>query len=194
MGYPGRKAADNSDALAGSRRVDCVAAGHSPHDFNVLDFLLIYRVRIVRENDEVCEFPGGDRPLDGLLVGGVSPVDGVDPQRLRDADPLACDHSLDAHQRGKRPRAEVRARRRRNAGNGERVIVLLSYKLRRPRCTAAAPQQGQRGKRVTIAAMSLRRMVAIEFGMCRSGRKGGSSGSVTVGYGKLREQSGGTRS
>src|SRR5258705_13915194 len=75
----------------------------------------------------------------------------------------------------------------------EIVIVLLSYKLRRPRCTAAAPQQGQRGKRVTIAAMSLRRMVAIEFGMCRSGRKGGSSGSVTVGYGKLREQSGGTR-
>ena len=37
-------------------------------------------------------------------------------------------------------------------------------------------------------------MVAIEFGMCRSGRKGGSSGSVTVGYGKLREQPGGTRS
>src|SRR5216684_5277600 len=74
------------------------------------------------------------------------------------------------------------------------ALVLLSYKLRRPRCTAAPPQQGQRGKRVTIAAMSLRRMVAIEFGMCRSGRKGGSSGSVTVGYGKLREQSGGTRS
>ena len=76
----------------------------------------------------------------------------------------------------------------------ESDLVLLSYKLRRPRCTAAPPQQGQRGKRVTIAAMSLRRMVAIEFGMCRSGRKGGSSGSVTVGYGKLREQSGGTRS
>src|SRR6202163_4174081 len=45
-----------------------------------------------------------------------------------------------------------------------------------------------------IAAMSLRRMVAIEFGMCRSGRKGGSSGSVTVGYDKLREQRCGTRS
>src|SRR5258706_1391628 len=74
---------------------------------------------------------------------------------------------------------------------GVNALILLSYKLRRPRCTAAAPQQGQRGKRVTIAAMSLRRMVAIEFGMCRSGRKGGSSGSVTVGYGKLREQSGG---
>ena len=57
-----------------------------------------------------------------------------------------------------------------------------------------APQHGQRGKRLMIAAMSLRRMVAIEFGMCRSGRKGGSSGSITVGYGKFREQRGGTRS
>src|SRR6266511_2690709 len=37
-------------------------------------------------------------------------------------------------------------------------------------------------------------MVAIEFGMWRSGRKGGSSGSVTSGYGKFREQRGGTRS
>jgi hypothetical protein len=29
-------------------------------------------------------------------------------------------------------------------------------------------------------------MVAIEFGMWRSGRNGGSSGSVTVGNGKFR--------
>src|ERR1700675_4889490 len=42
--------------------------------------------------------------------------------------------------------------------------------------------------------MSLRRIVAIEFGMCRSGRNGGSSGSVTVGYGSLREQPGATKS
>src|SRR6202171_3894170 len=42
--------------------------------------------------------------------------------------------------------------------------------------------------------MSLRRMVAIEFGMWRSGRKGGTSGSITVGYGRLREQRSGTRS
>jgi hypothetical protein len=34
------------------------------------------------------------------------------------------------------------------------------------------------------------RMVAIELGMCRSSRSGGSSGSVTVGIGKLREQPG----
>ena len=42
--------------------------------------------------------------------------------------------------------------------------------------------------------MSRWRMVAIEFGTCRSGRKGGSSGSVTVGYGKFREQPGRARS
>jgi len=37
-------------------------------------------------------------------------------------------------------------------------------------------------------------MVAIEFGTCRSGRNGGSSGSVTFGYDRLREQPGGARS
>src|SRR5260221_4650120 len=74
------------------------------------------------------------------------------------------------------------------------LLVLLRYKLLRARFRAVPPQHGHRGNRLTIAAMRLRRMVAIEFGMCRSGRKGGSSGSVTVGYGKLREQRGGTRS
>jgi hypothetical protein len=43
------------------------------------------------------------------------------------------------------------------------------------------PQHGHRDRRVTIALMSRRRIVAMEFGMCRSGRKGGSSGSVTFG-------------
>src|SRR3954470_19923970 len=38
------------------------------------------------------------------------------------------------------------------------------------------------------------RMGAIEFGTCRSGRNGGSSGLVTVGYDKFREQPGGARS
>jgi hypothetical protein len=73
-------------------------------------------------------------------------------------------------------------------------LVLLRHRFARERRAVGPPQHGQRGKRLMIAAMSLRRMVAIEFGMCRSGRKGGSSGSVTVGYGKLREQRGGTRS
>jgi hypothetical protein len=73
-------------------------------------------------------------------------------------------------------------------------LILLRYKFIRVRLAVDLPQHGQRGKCSTIAAMSLRRVVAIEFGMWRSGRKGGSSGSVTVGYGKLREQPGGTRS
>jgi hypothetical protein len=73
-------------------------------------------------------------------------------------------------------------------------LVLLRHRFARERRAVEPPQHGQRGKHLMIAAMSLRRMVAIEFEMCRSGRKGGSSGSVTVGYGKLREQRGGTRS
>ena len=55
-------------------------------------------------------------------------------------------------------------------------------------------QYGHRDKSFTSASMIRMRMVAIEFGMCRSGRKGGSSGSVTVGYGRFLEQSGATRS
>ena len=77
---------------------------------------------------------------------------------------------------------------------GQRLLVLLRHRFVRERRAVEAPQHGQRGRRLMIAAISLRRMVAIEFGMCRSGRKGGSSGSVTVGYDKLREQRGGTRS
>jgi hypothetical protein len=45
-----------------------------------------------------------------------------------------------------------------------------------------------------MASISRWRMVAIEFGTYRSGRNGGSPGSVTVGYGKLREQPNGMRS
>jgi hypothetical protein len=36
----------------------------------------------------------------------------------------------------------------------------------------------------------LRRIAAIEFGMCRSSREGGSCGSVTVGNGKRQGQRG----
>ena len=60
-------------------------------------------------------------------------------------------------------------------------LVLLRHKFV---CTYRAvelPQHGQRGKRLMMAWMSLRRMVAIEFGMWRSGRKGGSAGSEAVG-------------
>jgi hypothetical protein len=76
----------------------------------------------------------------------------------------------------------------------EIAIVLLRHKFIRSRRAAEARQQGHRGKRLTSASMMRRRTVAIEFGTWRSGRNGGSSGSVTVGYGKLREPRGGTRS
>src|SRR5215813_15173842 len=81
-------------------------------------------------------------------------------------------------------------------------LVLLRHKLqrtrpfilRRDRRFDLAPQHGQRDRRSTSLAMSRRRMVAIEFGTCRSGRSGGSSGSVTFGKGKFREENFGNRS
>jgi hypothetical protein len=73
-------------------------------------------------------------------------------------------------------------------------LVLLRHKLLRPRTIARVLQYGHRGRSFTSASMIRMRMVAIEFGMFRSGRKGGSSGSVTVGYGRFLEQSGCTRS
>src|SRR5262249_51220833 len=45
-------------------------------------------------------------------------------------------------------------------------------------------QQGHLGKVLARATMRRRRMVAIEFGVCRSGRIGGACGSVTVGSGR----------
>src|SRR6266702_9007100 len=42
--------------------------------------------------------------------------------------------------------------------------------------------------------MRHRRKVAIELGTCRSGRNGGSSGSIIIGNGNLRDERGGTRS
>jgi hypothetical protein len=60
-------------------------------------------------------------------------------------------------------------------------LVLLRHKFVCAYRAVELPQHGQRGKRLMMAWMSLRRMVAIEFGMWRSGRKGGSAGSETVG-------------
>jgi len=76
----------------------------------------------------------------------------------------------------------------------ERQLVLLRHKFKRTRRAVEARQHGHRGKRLTRASMMRRRTVAIEFGTWRSGRNGGSAGSVTVGNGKLREPRGGTRS
>src|SRR5258707_13222542 len=77
---------------------------------------------------------------------------------------------------------------------GRFLLVLLRHKFIRVRRAVEERQHGHLGKRLTRASMMGRRAVAIEFGTWRSGRNGGSSGSVTVGYGKLREPLGGTRS
>src|SRR6185312_8806819 len=60
-------------------------------------------------------------------------------------------------------------------------LILLRHERRRPFDTGMTPQQGHRGKVLMSARIRRKRMVAIEFGMCRSGREGGSSGSIIVG-------------
>jgi len=76
----------------------------------------------------------------------------------------------------------------------DRGLVLLRHKvLYFAGFLIGAAQHGHRGKFLTRARTSRRRMVAIEFGMCRSGRSGGASGSVTLGNGRRLEHRGGTR-
>jgi hypothetical protein len=61
-------------------------------------------------------------------------------------------------------------------------LILLHHKVCGRMCLAVeAAQHGHRGNLRTRIAISRRRTVAIEFGMCRSGRRGGASWSVTVG-------------
>ena len=75
------------------------------------------------------------------------------------------------------------------------ALVLLHHKFRSDVfLLIEAEQHGHRDKVLTRTTINRRRMVATEFGMWRSGRNGGASGSVTVGNGKLLEQRGGTRS
>src|SRR5438552_13132475 len=77
----------------------------------------------------------------------------------------------------------------------DHALILLCHKfLRGAGLAIGAAQHGHRGNVVTRAVISLWRIVAIEFGTCRSGRSGGASGSVTAGNGKFRELPGGTRS
>ena len=75
------------------------------------------------------------------------------------------------------------------------LLILLRHEfLRRDGFAITELQHGHRGRLLTSAPINRRRMVAIEFGMCRSGRNGGASGSITLGNGKLREEHGGGRS
>jgi len=64
----------------------------------------------------------------------------------------------------------------------QNALVLLRHICREGVCARRlCPQQGHRGSRLTSATARRLRRVAIELGMCRSGRIGGASGSVTVG-------------
>jgi hypothetical protein len=90
--------------------------------------------------------------------------------------------------------ATLKAMHRNNYNQKIYCLVLLRHKFKGTRRAVEARQHGHRGKRLTRASMMRRRTVAIEFGTWRSGRNGGSSGSETVGYGKLRHPRGGTRS
>jgi hypothetical protein len=68
------------------------------------------------------------------------------------------------------------------------ALALLRQKFEGLYFVIGAQQQGHRGKLATRASINRRRMVAMEFGMCRSGRSGSASGSVMVGNGRLREE------
>jgi hypothetical protein len=54
-------------------------------------------------------------------------------------------------------------------------------------------QHGHRDKRLTMATVSLRRRVAMEFGMWRSVLSGGAAGSIIFGKARRLEVRGGTR-
>ena len=73
-----------------------------------------------------------------------------------------------------------------------RYLVLLRHKFFRDGSIARA-QHGHRDRRRTMAAVSLRRRVAIEFGMWRSVLSGGAAGSITFGKARRLEVRRGTR-
>src|SRR3954454_24904500 len=79
-----------------------------------------------------------------------------------------------------------------DAGFDHSVLLLLRHErewcggLRK--CVA---QHGHRSRLWARATVSLRRMVAIEFGTCRSGRIGGAAGSITGGKANRFELRGG---
>ena len=56
----------------------------------------------------------------------------------------------------------------------ENVLVLLRHKFRLRECIEGSAQHGHRARRLARAMVILRRMVAMELAMCRSGRSGGA--------------------
>ncbi len=81
-----------------------------------------------------------------------------------------------------RLRVPTRFCRGNNGGHGAKcAFVVLRHNFCRLYVAALLPQQGHRGKVLMSALIRRMRMVAIELAMWRSGRKGGSPGSITVG-------------
>jgi len=77
----------------------------------------------------------------------------------------------------------------------QRRLILLRHKaIRVALLLKDVAQHGHRLRRRTMAFTRRWRMVAIEFGICRSVLSGRSSGSVTFGKGRFFEPPGGTRS
>ena len=74
----------------------------------------------------------------------------------------------------------------------ESLLVLLRHKFH---CDGLIDrvQHGHRDKRLTMATVSLRRRVAMEFGMWRSVLSGGAAGSIIFGKARRLEVRGGTR-
>ena len=76
----------------------------------------------------------------------------------------------------------------------DRLLVLLRHKfLRWGFLRIGFVQHGHLDSLLMSAVIRRRRIVAIEFGTCRSGRSGGASGSVTLGKDRCFEERGGTR-
>jgi len=79
-------------------------------------------------------------------------------------------------------------------GSASWIVVLLRHERgdELVGCRSAW-QQGHRSRLLARATVSLRRMVAMELGTCRSGRVGGAVGSSTTGNGSFRAVQGGAR-
>src|SRR5262249_34305136 len=101
-----------------------------------------------------------------------------------------CDASLKIERAGASPGKARFVTRSKNLWLTN-TTVLRSYSICSSNVSCSMPflrwQQGQRWRRRTIPTISSLCSVAIEVGLCRSGRTGGSSGSSTSGNSRFLE-------
>src|SRR4051812_19947493 len=72
-------------------------------------------------------------------------------------------------------------------------VILLRHRIEvAPTVLRGALQQGHRARVVARATIRCRRIVAIEFATCRSGRTGGASGWTILGNARRRALIGGS--